>query len=276
MSYKLFAFDLDGTLLTSNKELSEANKRALREMKDSGGIVALASGRLGSSVTQIADQLGFEPALLTLNGAAVYAHEPTGYRQVYSALLGQSYAHHLLQHAAEADFALNFYSDGKLFSCRNGLNAQWIDLYYAQTRTACEFVDSLDLLKAHTPNKIIFVGEPSRLDREEKQFRRKWADQVYIVRTWDYYLEFLSLQANKAKGLAALAAACGVDLKDVVAFGDADNDIPMLEVAGLGIAMSNATTTAKNAAAVTSRWSNDEDAIAREWDHLKEKMSAAG
>lgn len=273
--YKLYAFDLDGTLLNSQKELTEPNKRALREMKDSGGIVALASGRLGSSVQKVADQLGFAPALLTLNGAAVYAYETDRYRQVYSALLGNSYAHHLLDYAVSADFALNFYADGKLFSWRNGMNAKWIDLYYAQTRTACEFVDKLETLKSQIPNKIIFVGDPQVLDKEEASFRQMWNDQIYIVRTWDYYLEFLSLEANKAKGLAALAAACGIDMSEVAAFGDADNDIPMLEVAGMGIAMSNATVGAKRVARVTSKWSNDEDAIAREWDLLKEKMSVA-
>jgi HAD superfamily hydrolase (TIGR01484 family) len=73
MSRRLFAFDLDGTLLNSRKELSEANLIALKEMAASGAVIAFASGRLGSSMMQYVPILGFEIAMLTLNGAEVYA-----------------------------------------------------------------------------------------------------------------------------------------------------------------------------------------------------------
>jgi threonyl-tRNA synthetase len=49
------------------------------------------------------------------------------------------------------------------------------------------------------------VGEPAQIDAEEKRFRGLWGDRVYIVRTWDYYLEFLNRNANKGAGIRARA-----------------------------------------------------------------------
>jgi Cof subfamily protein (haloacid dehalogenase superfamily) len=116
---------------------------------------------------------------------------------------------------------------------------------------------------------VIFVGAPDRIDELERSYRAKWNEKIYICRTWDHYLEFLSLRANKGNGLRALATALGVDLADVAAFGDAENDIPMLQVCGMGIAMRNAPDAVKKAARHVSPWTNDEDGVAREWERLK-------
>ena len=67
----LFAFDLDGTLLTDDKLLSPANTRALHEMAAAGAVIVFASGRLGSSMQKIVPSTLPDVALLTLNGAAV-------------------------------------------------------------------------------------------------------------------------------------------------------------------------------------------------------------
>jgi hypothetical protein len=266
---KLAAFDLDGTLLTSDKKLSSANLHALLDMRERGMVVALASGRLGSSVMQFNSTLGFDPALLTLNGAAVFLPGQDGYRQVYAANLGQTYVEYLLRYAAGKDFILNFYVDGELWTHRTDANKHWVDVYYGQTRTTYHFADSHAALSGRSPSKIIFVGDAAQLDEEERKFRAMWDSEIYIVRTWDYYLEFLDTRANKGCGLTALAKACGIDMSEVISFGDADNDIPMLRSAGLGIAMKNASASAKAAAARVSDWTNDEDGVAREWERIK-------
>lgn len=269
MPPKLFAFDLDGTLLTTDKRLSDANREALIEMHQSGAVVALASGRLGSSMKRVADLLGFDPAMLTLNGAAVYPGLSLDDKPIYAANLPAAYADHLTAHAAHRDFALNYYYQGKLYSVRNRLTQPWLDLYVQQTASDYEFIDSWDSYRGEEPHKIIFVGDNKTLDKEEEMFRKRWDSELYIVRTWDYYLEFLNPKANKARGISALADHFGIDLADVATFGDSENDIPMLRTAGHGIAMQNASDKVKAAAGYVSPWTNDQDAIAREWERLR-------
>lgn len=269
MPPKLLAFDLDGTLLTSEKLLSPANRDALVDMAESGAVVALASGRLGSSMARYVDEIPIDTALLTLNGAAVFTGKARGSRLVHSAPLASAYADEIIRRADGRNFAVNYYIDDRLYAVRTPATSQWIDLYHAQTATSCEILDSFLPFSGRSPSKIIFVGNSADLDREEAAYRREWGGELYIVRTWDYYLEFLNPAANKGAGITALARAYGIDCTDVVAFGDANNDVPMFETAGTGIAMKNATDGAKKAATYVSEWSNDEDGVAREWERLK-------
>jgi Cof subfamily protein (haloacid dehalogenase superfamily) len=270
MPPKLLAFDLDGTLLATDKRLSAANRDALSDMAASGAVVALASGRLRASMQTVARQLDINPAMLTLNGAAVYTSADADADAIHSMGLQVNYSEELLAHAASRDFALNFYKDDRLHTVRKAKTARWTDLYVDQTSSVYEFVDSLDSLRGTGPDKIIFVGDKAELDNEEAWFREHWGDQVYIVRTWDYYLEFLHRDANKGTGLTALANSFGIDIADVAAFGDSNNDIPMLEIAGYPIAMANSTEATKKATGYVSPWSNDEDAVAKEWERMKQ------
>ncbi len=268
---RLLAFDLDGTLLTSDKRLSPANASALEDMGREGALVVLASGRIGSSMMQFASRLACGPAMLTLNGAAVFTGSQRGSRLIYSAPLASRFSDALVEYSECAGFAVNYYLDDELFTVRNERTARWNDLYYAQTSSRYRLVDSLRVFNGRSPHKIIFVGDPAVLDKEEYEQRKKWGDALYIVRSWDYYLEFLDPRADKGKGLMALAREYGVDSSETAAFGDANNDIPLFEAAGTAIAVKNATAQAKCAATYVSQWTNDEDAVAKEWEQLKKK-----
>jgi Cof subfamily protein (haloacid dehalogenase superfamily) len=268
MSRRLFAFDLDGTLLNSRKELSEANLIALKEMAASGAVIAFASGRLGSSMMQYVPILGFEIAMLTLNGAEVYATTKKD-SCVYHSPLRAEFADYLIDYSSNKPFAFNYYINDNLYSTDNQHSRTWINLYYQQTRTKYHMLSTFSTMKGNCPSKVIFVGAVDEMDRQEQFFKSHWGSRVYLCRTWDYYLEFLDLNANKGAGLVALAESYNIDINNVIAFGDATNDIPMFQKAGLGIALKNAHPDAIAAAGKVSEWTNDEDAIAREWEILK-------
>ncbi|NLD99084.1 MAG: HAD family phosphatase [Fibrobacter sp.] len=274
MTPKLFAFDLDGTLLNSEKKLSPKNNSALEEMIDNQAIVAFASGRLGSSMQQYICSK-FDLPMLTLNGAAVYMGKKHDCKLIYNAPLSAEFADYLINYSDGKNFGLNYYIDDKLFTVRSAATAVWQKLYVDQTSTVYHYLSSFDQFQGRMPSKVLFVGAPDEIDRQEEYFRNLWGDTVYICRTWDHYLEFLNPAANKGIGLEVLADAYGVEMKDVAAFGDALNDIPMLQAAGMGIAVSNALPEVKNAASKVSIWSNDEDVVAMEWEEMRRKEGSA-
>ena len=269
---RLFAFDLDGTLLDSHKKLSNANLKALKEMQKSGAIIAFASGRLGSSMCKYCSE-DLEISMLTLNGAAVYKGKNLSSQLIFEAPLDARYANFLLNYTQNQNFALNYYINDKLYTLKRPQSKPWNDLYYQQTSTEYIFLEKFDQFIDCTPSKILFVGDSSEIDRQEAYFRNLWKDSIYICRTWDHYLDFLNPLANKGTGLKMLAQAHRIDLSETVAFGDAENDIPMLEAAGVGIAMGNALDKVKAVASKVSPWSNDEDAIAREWSLMKKGIN---
>jgi Cof subfamily protein (haloacid dehalogenase superfamily) len=268
---KLFAFDLDGTLLNNKKELSANNIIALKEISEAGSIVALASGRIGSSMQQYVHMLDNKVALLTLNGAVVYKDAFDISTPIYNSPLPAQFADYLIQYSQNKNFGLNYYIDDKLYGLKHNDNSQWYDLYFKQTLSEYSFVSNFNYFNGKSPSKVIFVGDPGELDEIEKYFRSLWGDSIYICRTWEYYLEFLNINANKGTGIEALANSYGIDISDVVAFGDAPNDIPMLLKVGFGIAMKNADPEVKSAAKRTTSYTNDDDGIAREWKIIKEE-----
>jgi len=269
MKYKLFAFDLDGTLFNDKKQISSENQRALFEMAERGSAVVFATGRLRSSVLRYIPQELDDVALLILNGAEVYTGTRHGSRRVHYAPLSNDAADFLIGYAKGSQFACNYYIDGGLYAVRNEKNGQWIDVYVGQTGSRYQLVPSLEKFAGRRPSKVIFVGAPQVIDEQEKHFRKLWGDSVYICRTWDYYLEFLDPLANKAVGLEALAEVYHAGWPEITAFGDAANDIPMLKKAGLGIAMANAPDEVKRAARRVSSWTNDDNGVAREWELIK-------
>lgn len=273
MHPRLFAFDLDGTLLNSQKDLSAENIKALHEIAETGIIIALASGRISGSMIPYVDKLNKNVALLTLNGAVVYENASNLSDPVYDIPLPYEYADFLIRYAYDKSFALNYYLNEKLYAVKQSNNHQWYDLYYEQTSSEYSFVQSFDHFTGKTPSKIIFIGNPEELDFQEEYFKNLWGDSIYICRTWDYYLEFLNIKANKGSGIEALANAFNIELSQIVAFGDAPNDIPMLEKVGLGIAMKNADPQVKSIANRVSSFTNDENGIAREWEVLKNEFS---
>lgn len=266
---RMFAFDLDGTLLNSQKKITSATMQILKEISERGIIVSFASGRLYSSMLKYAADFEYKIPFITLNGAEVFVNSKDGLQQLYKMTLPLEYADYLINYAKGKKFAVNYYLDGKLYTEKNDRILPWIKLYTKQTGANYNFINSLNILKGKFPSKVIFVGNQEELDEQEKRFRLKWESYIYICRTWRHYLEFLNLKADKGFGLDRLAKAYNIDLKDVMVFGDAQNDIPMFKKAGYSIAVKNASDEVKSAARKVSDWTNDEDFLVNEWKFIK-------
>ena len=265
---ELFAFDLDGTLLTTDKQITSQTIAALREMHETGAKIVFASGRMAESIAQYLYHFGFPIAILALNGADVYTDFSSN-TSIYSAPLASDTTEILLDFEEQEDIALNFYIDGKLYARENDHNEPWLQLYRDQTGSNYTIIDSFTSLRGTTPSKIIFVSSPEKLDQLQNKFTAEFGDSVYICRTWDYYLEFLSPAANKGIGLSKLAEHFKIPLSRTIAFGDAENDIPMFAAAGRSIAPRNASDTVKNAASYISKFDNNQNLIPHEWERIR-------
>jgi Cof subfamily protein (haloacid dehalogenase superfamily) len=268
---KLFAFDMDGTLLDSDKRLRPANAAALRRIRDGGAAVAIATGRMGRSVRRFLPDLGFDPAFVVLNGAEVYASSNPGARRLYYAPLDPDYAEYLIDYGRGKPMALNFYYDDILYSTGTAQNAAWTDMYSRQTGTAYEFLDGkFSAVAGLAPSKIIFVGDPAYLDEQEAYFKAALGggrDAAYACRSCPHYIEFMNPKATKGIGLKVLCDALGIGMSEVAAYGDAENDIPMLSAVGFGAAMKGAPATVVEAAqGRVTELGNDEDWVEREVD----------
>lgn len=269
--YGIVALDLDGTLLNSAGQVSPDDAAALRRLRELGALVVLASGRMTAAIRPWYHRLGIDGPVLAYNGGMVRDSEEKSETILLEKALPARYADWLLDYADEHRFHLNYYLHDTLYAKDDPDLRRFADLYAKQTGSVYHFVPTLRRFKGCDPTKIILITDPSLLGRFDSrcrdelydEFRVRWDDEVSLFKTNPEYLEFLNRETNKGVGLEALAKAYSIPREEVIAFGDAGNDAPMLAWAGFGVAVANALAEARVEADYVSPYSNNESAVAR-------------
>ena len=109
--------------------------------------------------------------------------------------------------------------------------------------------------------KVVLEQEKEVLDKITPQIPYELFDQYKVIRSVDFMLEFMKRGCSKATGLEKLAKYLNISKEEIIAIGDADNDIEMIQYAGVGVAMKNAKDEIKNLADFVTK-SNEEDGVA--------------
>jgi Cof subfamily protein (haloacid dehalogenase superfamily) len=107
----------------------------------------------------------------------------------------------------------------------------------------------------------MMIDEPALLDEIIPLIPESFMEKYTVVKSTPFFLEILNKEVHKGAALERLATHLGLDRSEVMALGDNENDVTMIEYAGLGIAMANATENVKNAADIITA-SNDEHGVA--------------
>ena len=267
---RLIALDLDGTLLDRQGQLSPADAAALRQQQQRGVLVVLASGRMTDSIRKVAAALGLNGPIIAYNGARVTDGQARSGRILLHRPLPARYADELIAYAKEQRFHLNYYLEEVLYGVDTPELRPFADLYTRQTGSQFCFVDDLERFRGCAPTKIILITEPPRRDELYRFWQEKWGQKVWVTTTNPEYLEFLHKEASKGAALEVIAREYGIPQQETMAFGDGRNDIPMLQWAGLGVAVANAESECKQAADYVSAFTNDESAVARAIAELAE------
>ena len=242
---KLLALDLDGTTLTSKNSLTPAVKSALENAIENGIIVAVATGRpLGSMPGNIMNMDGID-YLITSNGSAIYDKHRN---KIYSATLKENDVLKILDVMKDEDIISEAFVDGLTYT----------DKRYVDNPTAygCSeaYVDYVKSSHGHIENMREFIFEHKHeLDSIEyistspKTRRRIWTmlenavDGIFITTSSEHFIELMDKSATKASALSHLAEMLKIDMANVCACGNADNDADMIEKSGFGVAVDDAS-----------------------------------
>lgn len=264
---KMIGFDLDGTLLTSGKELSEYTKEILREAAQRGIVLLPATGRpLCGLPEEIRNFPGIRYAL-TANGARVLDLEEN--RGLYEKLVPYETAEKLLDIFLKYDAIVEVYYDGVGYAQEDKL---WrIEEFFPQ-RPMAEYVMSTRRSVKDIRKKLEETGRPSDKIQavfktpEEKDIVLKEVvsevEGIEAVSSLGHNIEVNVKGVNKGDALVRLGGMLGIRQEEIMAFGDGENDIAMMEAVGVGIAMANGLDAVKAAARYVTA-SNDEDGVAK-------------
>lgn len=242
---KIIAIDLDETLLNSNKELSAGNLAMLKEAASAGVQIVPATGRFYKGIPEVIRDLPFINYAITVNGAAVI-NVRTG-ETLYEACIDPEDAVEVMEFMDTLPLIYDCYYDGWGY-----MTASMIDL-------AADFIASKKLLQMvydlRTPVDDLkaWVREGSRGPQKIMAFTRnstEYRDEairiisekfpgVKVTTSQPTNIEVNSLKADKGLALKGLAEALNIDIEDTAAIGDGLNDLPMIRMAGTGVAMAN-------------------------------------
>lgn len=257
---KAIFLDLDGTLNNDEKVITPRTKAALMAAQEQGVRLVLASARPSPGLHKERDALQLQRyggVLMSYNGGRI-VDAVTG-EILFETFMDLQQAKEILRELEKLPVT-PILDDGQQFYVTDR-SAYKVQYECENNRMDCTQVPDLEEFLAFSPVKILMSVLPEQLLDVQKQIEKILPESLTVVQTAPFYLEIIPACINKGQGLRDTCCALGLTPGDTVAFGDAENDIPMLQAAGIGVAMGNAADIVKAAAdAVTG--SNNADGIA--------------
>ncbi|MBA9025212.1 MULTISPECIES: Cof-type HAD-IIB family hydrolase [Bacillaceae] len=255
----LIVLDLDGTLLTNEKNITNRTKRTLAKLKDDGHEVMIATGRPYRSSEPYYRELDLQTPIVNFNGAFVHHPKNSAFGAFHSPLdievakeiveAVQNFTYHNII-AEVRDDVFFHYHDEKLIDI---LQMGSTNITTGDLRNFLSVPPTSMLI--HTEQQYVDMIRKHLSDvHAEVIDHRRWADPFHVI-------EIVRTGLNKAVGLDRVSKYLDIPKNRIIAFGDEDNDIEMIEYAGTGVAMGNAINDLKTLANATTL-TNEEDGIA--------------
>jgi hypothetical protein len=259
--------DLDGTLLQSNQEISDMDKEAIRKAKEKGVIVVLATGRMHLSARLYAEQLDIWDPIISSNGS--YVTEREGDKVFFESNLKREDLRYIIDTLKEYDVEPNFYNRGtmyvnevrdfvkryealqKVLPRDKNITIRYINGSYTYDDLISEDGDRIQ--------KGICFPQLDLIEPIKKRMREN--ERIKIVSSGNN-IEFTAMDADKGLAALRLAKHFGISSEEMICIGDSENDLSMLSVAGMPVAMGNAIDEVKSMARFVT-CDNNNNGVAR-------------
>ena len=260
---KLLFTDLDGTLLNNESKVSAGTKAFLDEFLEAGNKLILSSGRPVNSVLEVARDAGLTQSgilFICNNGTLVYDRD--NQKPILEKRLSRKYVSYLQHKAHEHGIHIQTYTDNQIVCAKEDEEVKY---YRRKIHLDLLLAEDYASFLPKEPYKMLMIElhNPEKLNRFCEDIADWGKDKIQAIFSSDIYLELFDKNAGKGNAVRFVCDYFGVPLTDAYAAGDAENDISMLEAAGVGIAMANGTDAVKNAADVITELDNDKDGLAQ-------------
>ncbi|MGN1280260.1 MAG: sugar-phosphatase [Limosilactobacillus sp.] len=264
MAIKLVAIDIDGTLINDQRQITPQTVAALKKATAAGVKVVLCTGRPMTGVEAYLEELGV-------------ADKDDEYVISFNGGLAQSTSSNVI---VNHSIAFDDYADWENYCLKQGVHSQieTRDYIYTTNQNISNYTiyesglvsmpvryRSLDEMARQQDQYIIakamMVDEKAVIDKALRDLPQDLRDRFSIVRSEDFYLEFMHPSASKGQTLKTLSDRLGIKQDEVMALGNAQNDNSMIEFAGIGVAMGNSVPETLKIADVTVA-DNNHDGVA--------------
>ncbi len=265
---RLIALDVDGTLLDDAKKLPAANREALAEASARGIRIAIASGRMTPTIDPIQDLLGIDCIVIAYNGGKVLGPRADGRSLIAHRPVPANVSDAFIEYTRVNGYLLNFYHEDRLYAEDGPRRRPFMEIYSGRTGARYEIEKDLSRFRGVEPTKLILLAEPPVRDQLHDELRASFGPRAFITKSDPEYLEIMAPGVDKGTSLALIAERYGIGTDEILAVGDADNDIGMLRAAGVGVAVRNARPHVQEASRWVTERTNNEAGVAeavRRW-----------
>ncbi|MFC4403230.1 Cof-type HAD-IIB family hydrolase [Gracilibacillus xinjiangensis] len=256
----LIALDLDGTLLTDQKVISPYTKRIVQDAMKEGHIVIIATGRPHRSSIVYYHELGLHTPMVNFNGALI--HHPTDKKwdSIHSPLPNRT-AKKIIQTCYDFEVE-NIFAEIEDNIYLDRFDQEILDIFTEPDHADLITIGSLKNHLKDDPTSILIHPKADNMEQLRKYLDDEHAS-VIEHRKWGVpwnVIEIVRKGINKSVGLNKIAHYFDIPQHNIIAFGDEDNDLEMIDFAGVGVAMGNAINELKEIANYGTN-TNEEDGI---------------
>ena len=252
--YKMICIDIDGALILPDLTMSDRVISAIKKAKEKGVMIVLSTGRMFKSALHYSDQLELNDPIVSSNGAYVRSKENG--EIYYEENLSSDDVKHIVEILDKHDEKINWYNHNTMFISQY---REYVGRYEEMSKTLPEnrrikiqYLDEDYTIHnaLNDANHAIQKGIVFPNMEVIPVLREEFADfeQVKVVSSGPDNIEFTALGADKGLGVLALAKAKGIKPEEIIAIGDSENDLAMLKVVGMPVAMGNAVDSVKEVA----------------------------
>lgn len=261
MKRHLIAIDLDGTTLNNESQVDPLTVETLRYLHHLGHLVCIVTGRPYRNSKHIYQHIGLDTPIVNFNGALCHFPGREGWIPAYHHELDKEIAFELFanQDALEIDLLAAEGKDQLYTSSMNIPDSP----FYPKDNAKIELL-SRDSL-TYNPTALTVFCATEKQETVAQKILDSYGEDI-SVRTWGGILPVLEIvrkNIHKALGVKTIADFYHIPIDHILAFGDENNDLEMLEFAGLGVAMANATDEIKSVANTITKESNNEQGLAK-------------
>lgn len=262
---KLIVLDLDGTLMSPDHlTVSEANRMALKLAHEKGIKIAISTGRTLAIMGDICEQVPEVDYVMHSNGACVFDRKENKY--IYTNLMDSELSNEILSYLEDKPCFYEIYAGGKSYAQEDKGDYFIYDIL--PKKFLDDILSKMELVKnAKEELNNIGIEKITIYSRFEETFKEvtehfgKMTDKIYTTSSIKGNCDMTKRGVDKGTALDGMCKKLGISADEVMAFGDAGNDCPMLEYAGYSYAMANASDECKASAKYETK-SNAEDGVA--------------
>ena len=269
LQYKLFISDFDDTLLRSDNTVSERTKTAIKAYTDAGGLFTLSTGRMCKSIMMRLKELGLDKTgfpLIGYQGARII-DSLTG-QSLHEANLANKDAIELVKECYRRQLYVQIYvkPERLIVDKHTYMSNSYCQATGVSAEEAGDLVRFLEMT-GYDCHKALIIADKSKTLEIMKSLGAVY-DNILFNISHPSFVEAVDCKSGKGNAARWLADKMGIGMDRVAGIGDSLNDLPLLKAVGLGIAVANARADLKIHAHRVSRYSNDEDAVARELEQI--------